>query len=159
MELANIQTTINFSLQDTSEQFTVNGQLGSLAMNQLNTLTEPLANLSIQNGRIDTLIFNITGNKHSSAVDLILLYNDFEIELIKDHDSQIRQRRLLSEAINDWVVYSSNPQYGTTRIGTGTTNRDPYKSQFNYLWKSLWPGLKSTLIKHWDQDKTHRQER
>lgn len=159
MELANLQTTINFSLQDTSEQFTVNGQLGSLAMNQLNRLTEPLANLSIQNGRIDTLIFNITGNKHSSAVDLKLLYNDLEIELIKDHDGQIRQRRLLSEAINDWVVYSSNPQYGTTRIGTGTALRDPYKSQFNYLWKSLWPGLKSTLIKHRDRDKTHRQER
>lgn len=159
MELANLQTTINFSLQDTSEQFTVNGQLGSLAMNQLNTLTEPLANLSIQNGRIDTLIFNITGNKHSSAVDLKLLYNGLEIELIKDHDGQIRQRRLLSEAINDWVVYSSNPQYGTTRIGTGTALRDPYKSQFNYLWKSLWPGLKSTLIKHRDRDKTHRQER
>ena len=159
MELANLQTTINFSLQDTSEQFTVNGQLGSLAMNQLNTLTEPLANLSIQNGRIDTLIFNITGNKHSSAVDLKLLYNGLEIELIKDHDGQIRQRRLLSEAINDWVVYSSNPQYGRTRIGTGSTDRDPYKSQFNYLWKSLWPGLKSTLIKHRDRDKTHRQER
>lgn len=159
MGLANLQTTINFSLQDTSEQFTVNGQLGSLAMNQLNTLTEPLANLSIQNGRIDTLIFNITGNKHSSAVDLKLLYNGLEIELIKDHDGQIRQRRLLSEAINDWVVYSSNPQYGTTRIGTGSTDRDPYKSQFNYLWKSLWPGLKSTLIKHRDRDKTHRQER
>lgn len=159
MGLANLQTTINFSLQDTSEQFTVNGQLGSLAMNQLNTLTEPLANLSIQNGRIDTLIFNITGNKHSSAVDLKLLYNGLEIELIKDHDGQIRQRRLLSEAINDWVVYSSNPQYGTTRIGTGTALRDPYKSQFNYLWKSLWPGLKSMLIKHRDRDKTHRQER
>ena len=159
MGLANLQTTINFSLQDTSEQFTVNGQLGSLAMNQLNRLTEPLANLSIQNGRIDTLIFNITGNKHSSAVDLKLLYNGLEIELIKDHDGQIRQRRLLSEAIHDWVVYSSNPQYGTTRIGTGTTDRDPYKSQFNYLWKSLWPGLKSTLIKHRDRDKTHRQER
>ena len=159
MELANLQTTINFSLQDTSEQFTVNGQLGSLAMDQLNRLTEPLANLSIQNGRIDTLIFNITGNKHSSAVDLKLLYNGLEIELIKDHDGQIRQRRLLSEAINDWVVYSSNPQYGRTRIGTGTALRDPYKSQFNYLWKSLWPGLKSTLIKHRDRDKTHRQER
>lgn len=159
MELANIQTTINFSLQDTSEQFTVNGQLGSLAMDQLNRLTEPLANLSIQNGRIDSMIFNITGNKHSSAVDLKLLYNDLEIELIKDHDGQIRQRRLLSEAINDWVVYSSNPQYGRTRIGTGTALRDPYKSQFNYLWKSLWPGLKSTLIKHRDRDKTHRQER
>ena len=159
MGLANQQTTINFSLQDTSEQFTVNGQLGSLAMDQLNRLTEPLANLSIQNGRIDSMIFNITGNKHSSAVDLKLLYNDLEIELIKDHDGQIRQRRLLSEAINDWVVYSSNPQYGTTRIGTGTALRDPYKSQFNYLWKSLWPGLKSTLIKHRDRDKTHRQER
>lgn len=159
MGLANLQTTINFSLQDTSEQFTVNGQLGSLAMDQLNRLTEPLANLSIQNGRIDTLIFNITGNKHSSAVDLKLLYNGLEIELIKDHDGQIRQRRLLSEAINDWVVYSSNPQYGRTRIGTGTALRDPYKSQFNYLWKSLWPGLKSTLIKHRDRDKTHRQER
>lgn len=159
MGLANLQTTINFSLQDTSEQFTVNGQLGSLAMNQLNRLTEPLANLSIQNGRIDTLIFNITGNKHSSAVDLKLLYNGLEIELIKDHDGQIRQRRLLSEAINDWILYSSNPQYGTTRIGTGTALRDPYKSQFNYLWKSLWPGLKSMLIKHRDRDKTHRQER
>ena len=159
MGLANLQTTINFSLQDTSEQFTVNGQLGSLAMNQLNTLTEPLANLSIQNGRIDTLIFNITGNKHSSAVDLKLLYNGLEIELIKDHDGQIRQRRLLSEAINDWILYSSNPQYGRTRIGTGSTDRDPYKSQFNYLWKSLWPGLKSMLINHRDRDKTHRQER
>lgn len=156
---APLQADFHFPLQDSNDRFTVKGRLGTFDLQDLNPLTEPLANLEIQSGQVDSLLFTITGDATQSSVDLKLLYHNLDVALIKVEEGKILQRRLLSEAIEDWILLPSNPQYGITRTGTGTVLRDPYKSQFNYLWKSLWPGLKSTLIRHRDRDRTHDKER
>lgn len=156
---APLQADFHFPLQDSNDRFTVKGRLGTFDLQDLNPLTEPLANLEIQSGQVDSLLFTITGDATQSSVDLKLLYHNLDVALIKVEEGKILQRRLLSEAIEDWILLPSNPQYGITRTGTGTASRDPYKSQFNYLWKSLWPGLKSTLIRHRDRNRTHDKER
>lgn len=156
---ASLQADFHFPLQDSNDRFTVKGRLGTFDLQDLNPLTEPLANLEIQSGQVDSLLFTITGDATQSSVDLELLYHNLDVALIKMEAGKILQRRLLSEAIDDWILLPSNPQYGITRTGTGTASRDPYKSQFNYLWRSLWPGLKSTLIRHRDRDRTHNKER
>lgn len=156
---APLQADFHFPLQDSNDRFTVKGRLGTFDLQDLNPLTEPLANLEIQSGQVDSLLFTITGDATQSSVDLKLLYHNLDVALIKVEEGKILQRRLLSEAIEDWILLPSNPQYGITRTGTGTVLRDPYKSQFNYLWKSLWPGLKSTLIRHRDRDRTHNKGR
>lgn len=156
---APLQADFHFPLQDSNDRFTVKGRLGTFDLQDLNPLTEPLANLEIQSGQVDSLLFTITGDATQSSVDLKLLYHNLDVALIKVEEGKILQRQLLSEAIEDWILLPSNPQYGITRTGTGTVLRDPYKSQFNYLWKSLWPGLKSTLIRHRDRDRTHNKGR
>lgn len=156
---ASLQADFHFPLQDSNDRFTVKGRLGTFDLQDLNPLTEPLANLDIQSGQVDSLLFTITGDATQSSVDLKLLYHNLDVALIKVEEGKILQRRLLSEAIEDWILLPSNPQYGITRTGTGTALRAPYKSQFNYLWKSLWPGLKSTLIRHRDRNRTHDKER
>lgn len=156
---APLQADFHFPLQDSNDRFTVKGRLGTFDLQDLNPLTEPLANLEIQSGQVDSLLFTITGDATQSSVDLKLLYHNLDVALIKVEEGKILQRRLLSEAIEDWILLPSNPQYGITRTGTGTALRAPYKSQFNYLWRSLWPGLKSTLIRHRDRNRTHDKER
>ncbi len=156
---ASLQADFHFPLQDSNDRFTVKGRLGTFDLQDLNPLTEPLANLDIQSGQVDSLLFTITGDATQSSVDLKLLYHNLDVALIKVEEGKILQRRLLSEAIEDWILLPSNPQYGITRTGTGTALRAPYKSQFNYLWRSLWPGLKSTLIRHRDRDRTHNKGR
>ena len=156
---APLQADFHFPLQDSNDRFTVKGRLGTFDLQDLNPLTEPLANLEIQSGQVDSLLFTITGDATQSSVDLKLLYHNLDVALIKVEGGKILQRRLLSEAIEDWILLPSNPQYGITRTGTGTALRAPYKSQFNYLWRSLWPGLKSTLIRHRDRNRTHDKER
>lgn len=156
---ASLQADFHFPLQDSNDRFTVKGRLGTFDLQDLNPLTEPLANLDIQSGQVDSLLFTITGDATQSSVDLKLLYHNLDVALIKVEEGKILQRRLLSEAIEDWILLPSNPQYGITRTGTGTALRAPYKSQFNYLWRSLWPGLKSTLIRHRDRNRTHDKER
>lgn len=156
---ASLQADFHFPLQDSNDRFTVKGRLGTFDLQDLNPLTEPLANLEIQSGQVDSLLFTITGDATQSSVDLKLLYHNLDVALIKVEEGKILQRRLLSEAIEDWILLPSNPQYGITRTGTGTALRAPYKSQFNYLWRSLWPGLKSTLIRHRDRNRTHDKER
>lgn len=159
LEKAPLQADFHFPLQDSNDRFTVKGRLGTFDLQDLNPLTEPLANLEIQSGQVDSLLFTITGDATQSSVDLELLYHNLDVALIKMEAGKILQRRLLSEAIDDWILLPSNPQFGITRTGTGTVLRDPYKSQFNYLWRSLWPGLKSTLIRHRDRDRTHNKGR
>lgn len=55
---------------------------------------------------------------------------------------------MLSAIVDDLLIRTGNPEDGVTRTGEGATERDPYRSQFNYLWKSLMPGIKQTVVGH-----------
>ena len=104
--------------------------------------------------------FRITGDSIEAETELTLLYDNLQIELLRLKEGKIRERKLLSTVLDDLVLIPNNPHLGQTRIGTGTTLRDPYRSQFNYLWKSIETGIKSTLIgRHLKHDRPHRPSR
>lgn len=63
---------------------------------------------------------------------------------------------MLSAIVDDLLIRTGNPEDGVTRTGEGATERDPYRSQFNYLWKSLMPGIKQTVVGHGTVVKRHR---
>ncbi|MCD8173733.1 MAG: hypothetical protein LUD76_09815 [Alistipes sp.] len=142
---APLNATFYFPKTPGTNRFEVHGSLGTMDMTLLNQTIIPLAKAEIEEGTIDKLDFHITGNSSTASVDLTMLYHDLKIALVKNKgDHEIKERRFLSWIANEFVVKDSNPDHGETRRGTGTAERDPDRSQFNFLWRTLLQGIKET---------------
>lgn len=141
-------------------QFVATGKMGSMNLSLMNSITIPIADLQIDRGKVHQLSFRITGDSTQAETELTMLYDSLQIELIHRKNGIVRERKLLSTVLDDFILIPNNPHLGKTRIGTGTTLRNPYRSQFNYLWKSIETGIKSMLIdRHIKHDKPHRSRR
>ncbi|MCC8020290.1 MAG: hypothetical protein LIO85_11045 [Rikenellaceae bacterium] len=142
---APLHATFYFPKSRGTNRFEVRGSLGSMDMSLLNQTIIPLAKAEIEEGTIDKLDFHITGDGSTASVDLTLLYHDLKIALVRNKgDNEVKERKFLSWIANEFVVKDSNPEHGETRRGTGTAERDPDRSQFNYLWRTLLQGIKET---------------
>ncbi|HTB51832.1 MAG TPA: hypothetical protein VK718_03580 [Ferruginibacter sp.] len=128
--------------------FTVTGSLGKMNTAVLNPLIEPLAMVSINKGDIQKLDFNMAGGNYRSSVNVAFLYNDVNIKVLKKDagDDGLKTNGLQSLFANA-LLNNSNPQKGETRTGTVTYDRDIHKSFFNFLWKSVFAGVKKIAYK------------
>ena len=123
-------------------RFEVEGRLGRFDLRAMNRATEPLARVRIDSGKIDEMRFRIEGDTVRASVSMSLLYDGLIVSIMKeDAGGRFRERRVLSALADEWLVRRSNPYGGTVRTGMGVAERDPYRSQFNYLWKSVRSGI------------------
>lgn len=146
MNRGRMQATFTLPVDSTDNDFTVTGRLGPLNAEALNPITEPLTNLYIDNGRINGMNFSIAGNAMQSSVNARTAVRQPECRMDEKRKRTAQERKFLSAVLDGLALKHSNPDSQGMRTGSGTTERDQYRSQFNYLWKSLLPGVKSTLM-------------
>ena len=147
MDTARLRAVFRFPADSTGTRFDVEGRMEQLDPKAMNETTEPLGGIRFDAGRIDGMQFRIEGDTLRSTVSMRLLYDGLDISVMKENQrGEFRERRILSALADDWLIRKSNPEQGKLREGTGTCTRDPYRSQFNYLWKSLLPGIESTVL-------------
>ncbi|MES2431864.1 MAG: hypothetical protein V4556_13100 [Bacteroidota bacterium] len=123
--------------------FTVKGKLQGMNALALNKITEPLGMTSIKKGTINDLSFNFSGGEYVSLGEMLFLYNDLKIEMLKKRDGELTGKGVTSFLANA-LIKNSNPKNGETRSGTIHFNRDITKSFFNFLWKSVLDGITNT---------------
>lgn len=137
-----------FPVDSLNTHFTAKGRLGPMQLTSINGITQPLANIMIEAGHVKSLDFQMEGTSVHSDVSVKFLYNGLRVNMLKDKDGRIIRRKFLSEVVDDVVIRSENPdEMGRLHIGKGSFERDIYKSQFNYLWKSVFQGLKKSILK------------
>ncbi len=146
MNAGRIDATFNLPVSSAHPAFTVQGTLGPMELTLLNPTLEPLLDTRVDKGKADRMEFHITGTTTSSRVNLTLLYHDLHASLLKEKDDHLVRRKFLSFLADKIFIKNENPDHRGVRYGEGTFERDFTKSQFNYLWKSLLPGLKQTII-------------
>ncbi|SHG30714.1 hypothetical protein SAMN05443144_12433 [Fodinibius roseus] len=135
---------------DTGEGFhKVSGQLQSVSMPAFNRMLEHVAFIRVDRGQLNSLEFEMTLNENQSSGTLVMNYEDFKISVL-DKQS-IQQHGLLenlkSFVANNFVVRANNTPETGMRAGRIRFERDTTKSIFNYWWKSLLSGIKSTIRK------------
>jgi hypothetical protein len=138
------QWKLPLDLADTS--FTVTGSLGAMNTAVLNPLVEPLGMVSVKSGNINRLIFTIHGGNYRSTGKILFLYKDLHIKVLKkDKENNLKSKNIES-IIADAAIKSDNPLKGNNRTGTIDFSRDTTKSFFNFLWKSVFSGVKKTVL-------------
>lgn len=132
------------NLRDTT--FTVTGKLSPMNATVLNKITEPLAMASVKTGKINELTFDLKCTNYKGEGQVIFLYNDLKVEVLKMSDDTLKKKGLVSFLANTFIK-NNNPANSNTYIGTIDYNRDIQKSFFNLLWKSIFDGVKKTVIR------------
>lgn len=91
------------------------------------------------------LDFRIASNTWQSQINMLFLYEDLKVRLLKEKDGEVKVRSFLTTLANGILLIKNNPGSKGERKAEATAERDVYRSQFNYLWRSLLAGLKKTI--------------
>lgn len=155
-----LDTQLNFPLG--SDTFFVKGQVKKSPMYPFNDIVTPNAGIKIEDGTIDKLDFHFEANNQNSDGEMVFLYNKLEIDILKEKESgEIKERKVLNYLVNRVLLPKQNPnKKGEEYHGVIAFDRDKNKGIFNYLWKSVFSGIKDTFLKdHKDiQDYTIEKE-
>ncbi|MCF8235702.1 MAG: hypothetical protein K9G67_03380 [Bacteroidales bacterium] len=115
-------------------------------MAKLNTILTPNQNARINSGTIDKLVFEGSANNVHSSGEATFLYHDLNITVMeKENEKQGDEKKFYSFVMNR-LLRSNNP-VGNKKplIAEMYFERDMEKSAINFLWKSLYSGVKATI--------------
>jgi hypothetical protein len=127
-------------------QFSVKSSLPPFDLTVLNPVFKPLARVEIRTGKARSLDFSIQGNDQGATGRVSFLYEDLKIDVLKEtEEGSTNKRPLLSMLANNLFIRTNNRSDDRKdhefRVKEA---RDPSKSFFNLIWKTLFEGLKSS---------------
>ncbi len=138
-----LSVQLSYDLLSKNGNFLARGRLGSMDLQELNSILTPLANLKIARGTSEVVYFTFGGTRNQSNGELIFRYNDVKLEW---DDNSKKVQLFLKNTLTNLILSSSNPnRRGQHRIGAISFERDTRRSMFNYWWKSLQTGFMSVL--------------
>jgi hypothetical protein len=147
LNVTDLATEWSLPLNKSDTTFSATGSLGAMNATSLNSITEPLGMASIKKGSINNLVFDLTGNNYQVKGHTTFLYNDLAVSVLKmDDNDELKKRGLVSFLANTLIV-NNNPKNGKTYTGEIDFERDVQKSFFNLLWKSIFAGVKNTVMR------------
>lgn len=137
-----------FDLNSPTGEFAYKGAITNLDGRKLNQITKPLGMVQVNKGMIKSLAFDIKANQDVAKGKVDFAFNDLSVALLKKEEGKARlvRKGLLSILANALVIYSDNP----SKDGKFTSapihyNRQPTGSFFNFIWKTLYQGVKYSV--------------
>lgn len=162
------------NLTDPKASFSYNGSLGPMELKHLNPVTQPLAMIKINSGKINKLSFEVDANATGAQGDLAFLYDNLKISILKkDAGDDIKKQGLISMIANVMIIKDANPidQEPIRKVKVAFT-RPKQASFFNLMWNTLFVGVKESVglsagveesmkekVNSRKQQKTAREER
>lgn len=142
-----------FNLTDPACAFSYSGSLAPMKASVLNKATRYLGLLKIRSGNIHSLRFNFSANTTRSTGTVRLLYDELSISILSvdEISGRLKKKALASLMANLLVLRNNNvTDSAAVQKAAVTYPYDPEKSIFNYMWKSIFQGVK--VVVGMDQD-------
>jgi hypothetical protein len=148
MNSGKMKAHFGFSLKNNSGGFAVSGQVKDMDGRELNPVLRPLGMVEVKSCRIDELAFSMSGNEKEARGEVKFIYKDLKVNILKKEDGthKFKRKGLMSFIANLMVIKSENPGKGAVRVVHPHYTRDPNKSFFNLVWKTLFIGIKETVL-------------
>lgn len=145
METGVVEADIRLPVSRPQDRFRITGTLKSMPFSAINPIITPLAHIRINTGELHRLDFTVSGDSVRSGVRLDLRYDRLNIEVLKREGRRSGGERVVLSELANLILKESNPDIRGHRIAETTTERNPRRSAFNYLWHSLLDGVKVTV--------------
>jgi hypothetical protein len=144
-----LDATVRFWFGDPTNKFTISGLLGPFDLKEINPMLTKLLPAKVDGGQVKKLVIPlITANDDVSHGKLLFYYDDlaFEIQDKSNTTWGSIKTGVINFVASDFVVNPFNPTAkGKMHEGTVLFTRDKYKGIINFIWKSVFSGLKSTM--------------
>ena len=142
---------ISMPYNTTNSSFYVSGfTKGTADFLNLNPVIYPVLGIKFEDGILDGVNFNFTGNSIKATGELTMLYRDLELEIYRKDKSENKK---ISWVANAFIKKSNPSKRGRTVVAKIDFKRVKYKGFDNYLWKSVQSGIVNSLIPFGDRDK------
>ncbi len=158
-----LTANIRFPLGAPHDAFTFSAVLSRLPLTEVNPMLTKLAPAIITAGDLTSLVIpTVYADNESSRGIMKFSYSGLKVNLInqkQDNWSKIKTT-LLNTAANMYIQDNNPPPNGKFRTGVIYFKRNKTASIFNFLWKSTFSGLKSTMgINNKEQKELKKKER
>lgn len=124
---------------------TVKGSLGSLDVEKLNPILEPVAKIRAASGQIHSLEFDMDLGPQTSDGWVQLVYSDLRIEVLDAENVEEGGSQFFKTLLANLLKVKDSNNEDPLRKGEVSFERIEYKAIFNYWWKSLSSGLKDNI--------------
>ena len=146
----NVSTEWQFPMNAGNGAFNIKGRLAPMNATSLNPIIEPLAMAAVKQGIIDGVTFNISGTDMKATGNILFLYHDLKMELLKkDGEDDLKKKGLVSLLANTLI---KNENTNTNNSKEINYERDITRSFFNLVWKTIFTGAKNTALGKKDRD-------
>ena len=136
-------TEWKFPVDSANKRFFLDAHMSEYDFTTLNTMIAPAAPIRILSGKVNDLTFSINGTDRLADIEMRLLYDGLKVDLVKEKDGKLVERRLPSALING-VVRNSNPRRPNRKPHVSritSIERDLSRSTFYYIWTILRPAM------------------
>ena len=145
-----LKTSFKFYLDSVNGRFDVMGSVESVSGAQINTISDPLANVGIPSLNITQLDFSIKADDYTAWSDVNMRYDQLAI-LLKKQDKEtgyIKTMNFMTRVINNHVIYQENPSNSIERQARNVKYmRLTTQSFFGVIWKALFAGMQEIMMK------------
>lgn len=140
-----LKASFDFPLNERTSA-SAEGTLYDFHLPTLNPIIGPLAKMRIESGHMAMMDFHFTYDKRESNGEVNLNYSDLKIVSLTEKESKTAVNKFKTFLLNTFIISKKKNQTTSSREGSGTIQftRDTKRSIFNYWWKSLFTGIKST---------------
>jgi hypothetical protein len=143
-----ISMELKADLLDSLNTFTLSGALSSMEIKALNPFLEINEFIKIESGTLNEMSFSFTANDFKASGEMILKYEDLKIAMVSKETGEtggLKQRFI--SFLTNLKVKEANPMGNReVRIGEIDYERDPERFLFNYSFKAILSGIKSSLM-------------
>jgi len=147
MGKAKMEGEFRFPMQSPTDTFYFNGKTGRVDMTLFNPMVSKVAPVKIKSGVVDSVnIHWMRGNNTYATGILDLYYQGLQIELLHVKKNFLNKVGTdIMQILVNMAVPQENPGYfGIHRRGYIWNHRNEEKGYFNFFWKSILEGLKSS---------------
>jgi hypothetical protein len=136
-------------INQASNVFSLQGSLSEMESSALNPILEKSAFLKVKSGEIESMNFEFVADNMRSTGSMLLLYHGLELAVLnKQTEKTTALKEEIVAAFINMKILDSNPLNGENiRKGTISSERDPERFLFNYCFRSILSGMKTSITK------------
>ncbi len=140
---------VTFPADLSAADFSFDGHMDAMDMTHFNTITVTNENIKIEEGHINKARFEVKAQQDYSTGTMWLNYDNLHLTLLKTSAKAGNKELGLISSLANIVIRSFNPSKNSNKPADPADiffERDKNKSIFNYIFKSLIAGIKSTVL-------------
>lgn len=145
-----IDASFRFYLDSAEGKFDVAGRLQNVTAAQINPLSATLANVEVPSANIGYVSFFVRGEDYNAVADVQMQYSNLSVVFFKrdKKTGQNTTRGFLTNLLNKYAIYNSNPASGTERKAEGVkVARLTTQSFFGLIWQAVFAGIQAIILK------------